>query len=207
MFRSRYRNILWFFTRLIIAFIWWILSCRGLGCGAFHDARVPSGCRRRPTLSGFKPFVWGDDQGRQFLSARLDVLPQEITNELAGLQDEVRAEDFADIRRVIGAEFSASLEVRWISRLPGRFSFHWTGTPGSRGRPGPTQPGAGNLLKVAVVVKVQRPHIEEIVAVDLAALGVVTGWIYRYPPIHKRQCPVTPGGVQPLALRGDRLPP
>ena len=35
----------------------------------------------------------------QFLSARADVLPPEITEELAGLQDEVPAEDFSAIRQ------------------------------------------------------------------------------------------------------------
>ena len=34
----------------------------------------------------------------------------------------------------------------------------------------------------AVVVKVQRPHIEEIVDMDLAALRIVGGWLQRYRP-------------------------
>ena len=38
----------------------------------------------------------------------------------------------------------------------------------------------------AVVVKVQRPHIEEIVKVDLAALQVVGQWLQRYGPIRRR---------------------
>ncbi|MEY4985963.1 MAG: hypothetical protein RLZZ359_849, partial [Actinomycetota bacterium] len=34
----------------------------------------------------------------QFLSARVDVLPEQITKELAGLQDEVAPEPFEKIR-------------------------------------------------------------------------------------------------------------
>jgi predicted unusual protein kinase regulating ubiquinone biosynthesis (AarF/ABC1/UbiB family) len=37
-----------------------------------------------------------------------------------------------------------------------------------------------------VVVKVQRPHIEQVVEVDLAALRRVGGWLQRYKPISKR---------------------
>lgn len=36
------------------------------------------------------------------------------------------------------------------------------------------------------MVKVQRPHIDQIVEIDLAALRVVGGWLQRYPPIRKR---------------------
>jgi len=37
-----------------------------------------------------------------------------------------------------------------------------------------------------VVVKVQRPHIEQVVEVDLAALRRVGGWLQNYKPISKR---------------------
>ena len=37
-----------------------------------------------------------------------------------------------------------------------------------------------------VVIKVQRPLIDEIVKVDLAALVIVGGWLNRYGPIRKR---------------------
>ena len=49
----------------------------------------------------------------QFMSARLDVMPREITDELAGLQDEVTPEKFKDIRMVLEAEFNASLESKY----------------------------------------------------------------------------------------------
>jgi predicted unusual protein kinase regulating ubiquinone biosynthesis (AarF/ABC1/UbiB family) len=37
-----------------------------------------------------------------------------------------------------------------------------------------------------VVVKIQRPNIQQIVDTDLAALRVVSGWVNYYPPIRKR---------------------
>ncbi len=43
----------------------------------------------------------------QFLSARVDVLPKEFTEELIGLQDEVPEESFEDIRNLIETEFKA----------------------------------------------------------------------------------------------------
>ena len=54
-----------------------------------------------------------DDKVGQFLSARLDVLPPEITDELADLQDEVPAEDFDAIRRLAEAELGAPLAQKY----------------------------------------------------------------------------------------------
>ena len=45
----------------------------------------------------------------QFMSSRLDVLPPEITAELEGLQDEVPAVAFADIRALAEAELGVPL--------------------------------------------------------------------------------------------------
>src|SRR4030066_791028 len=41
-------------------------------------------------------------------------------------------------------------------------------------------------IEYPVVVKIQRPGIEKIIATDLAAIRTVGGWIKRYPPINKR---------------------
>jgi predicted unusual protein kinase regulating ubiquinone biosynthesis (AarF/ABC1/UbiB family) len=45
----------------------------------------------------------------QFVSSRVDVLPREITDELAGLQDEVPPEKFEDIRVVVETELGKPL--------------------------------------------------------------------------------------------------
>jgi len=118
----------------------------------------------------------------QFLSARLDVLPREITDELAGLQDEVSPEPFKPIKALIEAEFAMPLEQKFsdfksvpmASASIGQVYYAHLCATNTDGTPCP-----------AVVVKVQRPRIEEIVAVDLAALRIVGGWLQRYRPIRK----------------------
>ena len=122
----------------------------------------------------------------QFLSARLDVLPKEITDELAGLQDEVSPESFAEVRKVIEAEFGSPLETKF---------FDFQELPLAAASIGqvhlaklmPADPSSGIEVRFpTVAVKVQRPHIEQIVATDLSALKVVAGWLMRYQPIRKR---------------------
>jgi predicted unusual protein kinase regulating ubiquinone biosynthesis (AarF/ABC1/UbiB family) len=189
MFRTRYRNILWFFGRLIIAFIWWDIILPRVGLRRLARRTRPRRLHKAASAFRVEAIRLGGVMIKvgQFLSARLDVLPQEITDELSGLQDEVRAEAFEDIRRVIEAEFSASLEEKYVDFETSPVA---SASIGQVHRAhlvcqDPDQPGGGSQV-LAVVVKVQRPHIEEIVEVDLAALRVVGGWLYRYPPIHKR---------------------
>jgi predicted unusual protein kinase regulating ubiquinone biosynthesis (AarF/ABC1/UbiB family) len=112
----------------------------------------------------------------QFLSIRVDILPSEVTRELAGLQDEVPPERPEDMATVILEEFgrpprevferfraqpeaAASLAQVHLARLPGGDE---------------------------AVVKVQRPHIESIVETDLAALRVAKNWLKLYRPITRR---------------------
>jgi len=107
---------------------------------------------------------------------RVDVLPHEVTAELAGLQDEVPAESLADVQSVIESEFGRPLnEV-----------FPWFA---------PKPEAAASLAQVhrarlpngqAVVVKVQRPHIATIVETDLRAIRTATRWLKRYRPVRKR---------------------
>ena len=49
-----------------------------------------------------------------------------------------------------------------------------------------TNQDADAAITYPVVVKIQRPNIENIIATDLAAIKTVGGWIKRYPPIRKR---------------------
>ena len=118
----------------------------------------------------------------QFLSSRLDVLPEEITSELKWLQDEVTAERFDDIRALAEAELGAPLRQRFAA---------FDETPmgaaslGQVHRATLTREAAGDG-PVDVVVKVQRPNIESLIETDLAALRTVGGWLVRYPPIRRR---------------------
>jgi predicted unusual protein kinase regulating ubiquinone biosynthesis (AarF/ABC1/UbiB family) len=122
----------------------------------------------------------------QFLSSRVDVLPREITNELSGLQDEVPPETFDDIRAVAEEELGMMLNKRFAS---------FQQTPLAAASLGqvhrarlfsdssiPSEPSS----LIDVVVKIQRPKIELIIATDLAALRTVGRWLRRYRPISKR---------------------
>jgi predicted unusual protein kinase regulating ubiquinone biosynthesis (AarF/ABC1/UbiB family) len=112
----------------------------------------------------------------QFLSIRVDVLPQEVTAELAGLQDEVPAVPLTGVRAVVEAEFGRPVEK----------VFSWFA---------PEPVAAASLAQVHharlltgenVVVKVQRPDIERIVETDLRAVQTAAGWLKRYGPIRRR---------------------
>jgi predicted unusual protein kinase regulating ubiquinone biosynthesis (AarF/ABC1/UbiB family) len=133
----------------------------------------------------------------QFLSARVDVLPSSATDELARLQDEVPSESFDAIRTVVETEFGSPLLEKYIEFDPVPLA------AASLGQAHlaklritkdqallfnvPVKETDDNLnLTYPVVVKVQRPNIEKIIATDLAAIKTVGGWIKRYPPIRKR---------------------
>ena len=120
----------------------------------------------------------------QFLSARADVLPEEITSELSGLQDEVPPEDFNEIRKLAEAELGASLDEKYdgFNEEPlaaaSLGQVHRAKLQVSHAETSPDQ--------IDVVVKIQRPDIEMIIATDLAALRTVSNWLMRYKPISRR---------------------
>jgi len=116
----------------------------------------------------------------QFLSSRVDVLPEEITKELADLQDKVDPENFEDIRQIAETELGASLSELFLEFDPEPLAAASLG-----------QVHRAKLHKPVngfdqVVVKVQRPNIETIIQTDLAALETVGRWIRHFRPISKR---------------------
>ena len=185
MLRSRYRRIVFFFARAILNIIYWDLVLPRLGLRGWSRRtrqqrlhRIAAGFRRLAIQMGGVLIKVG-----QFLSARVDVLPEEITTELAGLQDEVPAEDFADIRRVAEAELGAPLSEGFASFDATPLAAASLGQV-HRAQLHPDDIGEGQ--KADVVVKIQRPNIETIIATDLAALRTIGGWLQRYRPIRQR---------------------
>lgn len=189
MIQNRYRRIVWFFARIIINLTIWDVILPRLGLGRW--SRKNRSARLIKYASAFR--ILAIRMGGvlikvgQFLSSRVDVLPEEVTDELSGLQDEVPEEDFNEIRLIIEeelggklsqifAEFeekpmaAASLGQVHTARLFDKDSIDGNQTP----------------VILDVVVKIQRPNIERIIATDLAALQTVGKWIQRYPPISKR---------------------
>ena len=176
--RARYRRILRFAARYMVQAWWFELFLPRIGLSRLaargRAARLRRLARRfhalAVSLGGLMIKVG------QFMSSRLDVLPPEITKELEGLQDEVPPVDFAAIRALAEAELGAPLESVFASVDPVPVAAASLGQA-HRGRLSPAD--AADAGFVDVVVKVQRPGIEKIVDVDLAALRRVAGWLDR----------------------------
>ena len=103
--RTRYRRIIWFFASVTAHVIWWDLLL-----GQVFKASVRRSRPQRFRRMSRRFRVLAVDMGGvliklgQFLSARVDVLPPEVTEELAGLQDEVPPVPYDDIVAVLIAE-------------------------------------------------------------------------------------------------------
>lgn len=181
--RGRYLRILAFFAGVIIRLIWWELILRSLGLRSLVRRTRAERFRREAARFRALAIRMGGVMIKvgQFLSSRLDVLPPEITDTLADLQDEVPAERFDDIRQLAERELGAPLEEK----------FEWFDSqPLAAASLGQVHRARLKVREDAkfrdVVVKVQRPNIVSIVEVDLAALRRVGGWLARYRPIRQR---------------------
>jgi len=175
---ARYRQIVLFFARLTLHFIFWEIMLRSLGLGWLSRRTLRSRYTRAAQRFRALAARLGGVMIKvgQFLSTRVDVLPHYITDELANLQDEAPPEPFDKIRTVLAGELGDKLALRFerVDEQPlaaaslGQAHRAWLvgGAP--------------------VVVKVQRPGIEALVETDLAALRVVSGWLKRYGPIRRR---------------------
>jgi predicted unusual protein kinase regulating ubiquinone biosynthesis (AarF/ABC1/UbiB family) len=184
MIRSRYRRIVFFFALVILRLIFWDILLPRVGLRAWSRRTRPARLRRLAVRYRALAIQMGGVLIKvgQFLSARVDVLPDEITVELAGLQDEVPPENFGDIRRLAEAELGAPLGQRFAA---------FDETPLAAASLGQVhrarlRPAVEDGAETAVVVKVQRPKVELIIATDLAALDTVGNWIKHYPPIRRR---------------------
>jgi predicted unusual protein kinase regulating ubiquinone biosynthesis (AarF/ABC1/UbiB family) len=112
----------------------------------------------------------------QFLSARADILPARITDELAGLQDEVPPAPLPYVLATIVEELGAT---------PDELFAMFDRTPVAAASLG--QVFFGQLYDGReVAIKVQRPRIDEIVEIDLRAVEWAVRLIRNYGPIKRR---------------------
>ncbi|SDZ15373.1 ABC1 kinase family protein [Herbiconiux ginsengi] len=174
--RARYRRILRFAAWNLAVTWWYELLLPRIGL-----ARIAERTRSKRMQRFARRFhVLAVDLGGlmikvgQFMSSRLDVLPPEITKELEGLQDEVPAVPFDLIARLAEAELGMPLSraFSWVDETPVAAA---SLGQAHRARLAPLDARDTGLS--GVVIKVQRPGIDEIVTVDLAALRRVGGWL------------------------------
>ncbi|MDI2099684.1 ABC1 kinase family protein [Ruicaihuangia caeni] len=176
--RARYRRLLRFALRYMIEAWWFELVLPRIGlrgpAARGRQARLRRIARNFRVLAvalGGLMIKVG-----QFMSSRLDVLPPEITKELEGLQDEVPPEEFEAIRALAEAELGLPLERAYAYFDPTPLA---AASLGQAHRARLTAAAADDTGFSDAVVKVQRPGIEAIIAVDLAALRKVAGWLQR----------------------------
>lgn len=176
--RARRRRILRFAARYLVQAWWYELLLPRLGLARLsargRAARLTRIARRFHALAvelGGLMIKVG-----QFLSSRLDVLPPEITKELEGLQDEVPAVPFPAIRDLAVAELGVPLERAFASVDAAPLA---AASLGQAHRATLSAFDAEDTGLSDVVVKIQRPGIDEVVDVDLAALRRVAVWLSR----------------------------
>ena len=183
--RARYRRILRFASWYLAVTWWFELVLPRIGLRRL--AERTRAARMRRFARGFH--VLAVDLGGlmikvgQYMSSRLDVLPPEITKELEGLQDEVPPVPFAAIRTFAELELGAPLDRIFTDVAETPVAAASLGQA-HRARLGPIDSADTGLD--AVVLKVQRPGIDLIVDVDLAALRKVGGWLSHVRLVYTR---------------------
>jgi len=174
---KRYRQVRWFFARAFLHVIWWDIILNRPVLRWFRTPPLPRWqkiARRYRALAvemGGVLIKLG-----QFLSIRVDVLPPEVTGELAGLQDEIPAEPLEAVLAQIEEDFGCP-----ISEI-----FDWF-APEALGAASLAQAHTARLATgQEVVVKVLRPKIDVLVETDLAAIALALRWLKLYKRISDR---------------------
>ncbi len=176
--RARYWRALFFLSRTALGVLFWDVLLRNVGLRRLsrHTAarRYGAVARRYRKLAVGLGGMW--IKVGQFLSARVDVLPEFVTSELEGLQDEVPAERAEHLLAVVEAEFGDAATSIYARFDPDPLA------SASLGQAHRAELPTGE----AVVVKVQRPGIEQIIQVDLRALQIAVNWLKRIKAISRR---------------------
>jgi predicted unusual protein kinase regulating ubiquinone biosynthesis (AarF/ABC1/UbiB family) len=176
--RQRRNRIIFFWFRVLVSAFWWDVLIRNFGGRKWANRtalkRYLNHARRFRAMAidlGGVMIKLG-----QFFASRVDILPKDIIDVLSSLQDEVPPESFEDIRAALERELNRPIGDIFTSINP---------TPTAAASLGQVH---HVVLKSGerAIVKVQRPGIEALVAVDLQALRTAAGWVKRYGPIRRR---------------------
>lgn len=176
--RGRYRRVMRFFTSVFISIIWWEVVLRAV-LGERVVSRGRTG-RMRNIARRFRALAvrMGGVMIKlgQFISTRVDVIPHEIIDELAGLQDEVPPEDLDVMLALLESELGQPAD-----QLFAEFDTS-VQAAASLGQVYRARLKTGER----VAVKIQRPGIEKLIATDLEALRVVAGWAMYWKVVRRR---------------------
>ncbi|WP_405216672.1 ABC1 kinase family protein [Agrococcus sp. Ld7] len=174
--RTRYRRIMRFAARHLVILWWFELVLPRFGLSRLaargRSARLQRLARRFHVLAvdlGGLMIKVG-----QFMSSRLDVLPPEITKELEGLQDEVPAVPFEQLRELAERELGMPLSRAYAGVEAQPIA---AASLGQAHRASLAAIDTAETGLTDAVVKIQRPGIGAIVDVDLAALRRVAQWL------------------------------
>lgn len=174
---KRYKKVRSFFLKAFIHAVFWDIFLNRKYLRVFRKDPVS---RWQKTARDFRSLAL--EMGGvliklgQFLSIRVDILPLEVTRELAGLQDEVPPEPIEKILQQLENDFEKP-----VSRVFADFEH--------------TPLGAASLAQAhkavlptgePVVVKVMRPDIDVIVETDLSAINLALKWLKMYKRVRKR---------------------
>lgn len=141
------------------------------------DPGTARGVRLRETLEDLGPVYI---KFGQMLSTRRDLLPNDIAEELAKLQDDVPPFDQARAVAIIEQSLGKPVDELFLG-----FSAEPLASASIAQVHAARLPGGED-----VVVKVVRPDIEHVIEQDLALLLVLANWVQRYIPDGKRLRPV-----------------
>ena len=162
---------IWWVALGLLASIWWE-GQRWSYPGGWTEERQRQRARRRARWLGVRFLELGSAFIKlgQLLSARPDVLPAELVEELAHLQDKVPAFPFAVVQELLEQELGERCaEIIDIEEEP---------------------LGSASLAQVhraslrsgrQVVLKVQRPGLERIFRLDLEVMQQVAALVQRHP--------------------------
>ena len=118
----------------------------------------------------------------QFLSSRLDILPPRSPKSSQACR--------MKCPRRISMRSANRRRPSWVRRSSNCSSAssrnHWRLPPSDRCTAPGCQPTCPKQGFQEVVVKIQRPFIDQLIEVDFSALHRVAGWIMHYEPIRKR---------------------
>ena len=175
--RRRFVRTVVLFIRLMLSFLWSYGRAR-LAFGRYDFFEDHARNRARARLIRDHALRMGGVMIKvgQFLSTRVDLFPEEYIEELALLQDEVPSVNFDLIREAIESSFGRSLNELYLS---------FDAVPiasASLGQAHRAVLSGGQQ----VIVKVKRPHIDDIVEADLSSLRFVVTQLSFWRVVRRR---------------------